>query len=153
VKAYKIDLSMYEGKVRDVISEAVQRKAFELGYRRSTGEKIPGHTFAPYLFFNVEKSMTWAGDADRDYFLDHKNTAITPADFLALTTAKDEPTFKPEQLVLVRDDEEGQDDWTLAQFSHMYHDGRFVAMGGFRYDHCIPYEGNEHLLGTTEESK
>ena len=32
MKEYKIDLSGYEGKVREVVSEAVQEKAFELGY-------------------------------------------------------------------------------------------------------------------------
>lgn len=31
MKAYKIDLSGYTGKVREVVSEAVQKKAFELG--------------------------------------------------------------------------------------------------------------------------
>ena len=31
MKEYKIDLSMYEGKVREVVNEAIQRQAFELG--------------------------------------------------------------------------------------------------------------------------
>ena len=58
MKEYKVDLPMYDGKVREVVSEAVQKKAF-----------------------------------DR---------------------------------VLVRDDE---------------------------WRHCIPYEGNEHLLGTKEKTR
>jgi len=32
MKEYKVDLSMYEGRVREVLSEAIQKKAFELGY-------------------------------------------------------------------------------------------------------------------------
>jgi hypothetical protein len=32
MKEYKVDLSMYEGKVREVLSSEVQKKAFELGY-------------------------------------------------------------------------------------------------------------------------
>ena len=27
----------------------------------------------------------------------------------------------------------------------------FVCMGGWRYNQCIPYEGNEHLLNTANE--
>lgn len=57
-------------------------------------------------------------------------------------------TFKPFDKVLVRDDMNNK--WLLSMFS--YYDGGdkyypYVCLNG-RYGHCIPYEGNEHLLGT-----
>lgn len=51
--------------------------------------------------------------------------------------------------VLVRDDE--SNDWRYVQFSHTRKmpSFRFVA-GAFAWQQCIPFEGNEHLLGTTD---
>lgn len=56
--------------------------------------------------------------------------------------------FTPKQWVLVRDNEDGR--WALAQFSNMWNDS-YVVVGGIVWNHCIPYEGNEHLLGTTDD--
>lgn len=56
--------------------------------------------------------------------------------------------FKPFDKVLVRDDED--DVWKADYFSH-YEEGDkiapYVCVGSY-YKLCIPYEGNEHLLGT-----
>lgn len=43
--------------------------------------------------------------------------------------------------------------WTLCQFSHKY-GSNYVAVGGNKYHHCIPYNDNTaHLLGTTDDWK
>lgn len=56
--------------------------------------------------------------------------------------------FEPFQKVLVRDDYD--DVWQADYFSH-YEEGDkiapYVCVGSY-YKLCIPYEGNEHLLGT-----
>lgn len=62
-------------------------------------------------------------------------------------------TFKPFDKVLARDDMNNK--WLLSMFS--YYDGGdkyypYVCLNG-RYGHCIPYEGNEHLLGTPKSPK
>lgn len=62
-------------------------------------------------------------------------------------------TFKPFDKVLVRDDMNNK--WLLSMFS--YYDGGdkyypYVCLNG-RYGHCVPYEGNEHLLGTPKSPK
>lgn len=62
-------------------------------------------------------------------------------------------TFKPFDKVLVRDDMNNK--WLLNLFA--YYDGEdkyypYVCING-RYGHCIPYEGNEHLLGTPSTPK
>jgi hypothetical protein len=60
--------------------------------------------------------------------------------------------FKPFDKVLVRNNTD--EDWTLSLFSHYSEKDKgysFVCINGFYYNrYCIPYEGNEYLLGTTD---
>lgn len=57
--------------------------------------------------------------------------------------------FKPKDWVLVRNDE--KEKWKLDIFSHFVDGNSFPyrCVGGY-YDECLPYEGNEALLGTTD---
>lgn len=57
-----------------------------------------------------------------------------------------EHEFKPFDRVLVRDDDEQR--WICDIFSNVEEDRTFCCVGG-TWPQCIPYEGNEHLLGTT----
>ena len=55
--------------------------------------------------------------------------------------------FKPFEKVLVRDSYD--DVWRASFFSHIKEiDGRYVTTC-VTWKFCIPYKGNEHLLGTT----
>lgn len=54
--------------------------------------------------------------------------------------------FKPFDKVLVRDGDACE--WTCNLFSHKT-ENLYVCMDA-SYQYCIPYEGNEHLLGTTD---
>lgn len=54
--------------------------------------------------------------------------------------------FKPFDKVLVRDIDEQE--WRCNLFSHISEGGYYVCVSS-RWSQCIPYEGNEHLLGTT----
>lgn len=60
--------------------------------------------------------------------------------------SKYEFTFR--QLVLVRDDEDIK--WEVAEFAYIDNDDflKYCTIGGSAWKYCIPYEGNEHLLGT-----
>lgn len=64
-----------------------------------------------------------------------------------------ETQFKPFDRVLVRDDDEGV--WNADFFGRKKEVGefQFVSMGGQAWRYCIPYEGNERLLGTTDKPK
>lgn len=58
--------------------------------------------------------------------------------------------FKPFDKVLVRDDI--HDKWSIGQFSYYDEENEdfpYICMNGCYY-YCIPYEGNEYLLGTTD---
>lgn len=60
--------------------------------------------------------------------------------------------FKPKDWVLARDDE--KETWKLDIFSH-FADGLtfpYRCVGSY-YSECIPFEGNEALLGTKDEPK
>ena len=65
------------------------------------------------------------------------------------TLKKKEPQFKPFEKVLVRDSE--SDEWRCTFYSHfnsksVYHHNTVSGA----YIMCIPFEGNEHLVGTTK---
>lgn len=157
MKEYKVDLSGYEGKVREVVSEAVQKKAFELGYPGWSGGRQPMYTNCPFLYIE-NGHMSKDEVRFRDTFNRYKNTLISAADFLALTPedVKDspkEPEFKPFDRVLVRDSDDGV--WIAHFYSHREESLTLShrTVGDTGYKHCIPYEGNEQILGTKEDVK
>lgn len=59
--------------------------------------------------------------------------------------------FKPFEKVLVRDYD--NDVWRASFFSHTRETLGRYATTGLVWKQCIPYEGNEHLLGTKDSSK
>lgn len=74
-------------------------------------------------------------------FTDQNNWELIPNKF-------DITTLKPfESRVLVRD--ANCYEWEADIFGR-YSNG-YIALGGGKWEQCIPYEGNEHLLGTTND--
>lgn len=65
-----------------------------------------------------------------------------------VTDQESKHQFKPFDKVLVRDIDENE--WECSLFSHIYEEGYYVCVGSW-WMQCIPYEGNEHLLGTTNK--
>ena len=65
-----------------------------------------------------------------------------------IKSAKPAHDFKPFDKVLVRDGNDAT--WKVDLFSHFkeVHAYKYQCIGN-RWDVCIPYEGNEHLVGTT----
>lgn len=66
------------------------------------------------------------------------------------TDQKQETELKPFDKVLVRDEDD--DEWVCDIFSHIDEDNLYYCVGT-RWQQCIHYEGNEHLLGTTINHK
>lgn len=143
MKAYKIDLSGFTGKVREVVSEAAQKKAFALGYHWSSNCKEPLELKAENLIFGEKGYIAYTPSY---HFEEMAESPITAADFLALESAQE---FEPFQKVLVRNTD--QQAWNADLFSHMSNDepGIYITVSAARKQ-CIPYEGNEHLLGKKE---
>lgn len=61
---------------------------------------------------------------------------------------KKEHQFKPFEKVLVRDCR--SEAWRAAFFSYINEYKRYVTTS-MAWKYCVPYEGNEHLLGTTKD--
>lgn len=57
-------------------------------------------------------------------------------------------TLKPFDKVLARDS--NKDKWNIDFFAHYRDSGEYQCMT-FTKNQCIPYEGNEYLLGTTDD--
>lgn len=78
----------------------------------------------------------------------HYNGKYNP-DTLQVEPVKPEYPFKPFDKVLVRDNNEQE--WKINFFSHYNKDVcyKYYCLKSC-YNQCIPYEGNEHLLGTTD---
>jgi hypothetical protein len=65
------------------------------------------------------------------------------------TNKETKPQFKPFDKVLVRDRDDRK--WGCDFFCHLGDkEGVFVCISSW-WRQCIPYEGNEHLLGTTKK--
>lgn len=67
-----------------------------------------------------------------------------------LMDLKPKSELKPFDKVLVRDND--TEPWAAAFFEREYKH-KFFLLSGFCFDQCIPYKGNEHLLGTTKNVK
>lgn len=72
---------------------------------------------------------------------------------LVLEVPDNEPQFKPFDKVLCRDNDD--DVWKANLFSHEECELSYpyYVCGGNFYKQCIPYEGNEELVGTTKKPK
>jgi len=145
MKEFKIDLTNFEGKVREAVSEAVQVHAFKLGYEWLSIGKEPFYKKSPYLF--LADKITHFGTEDETFFEAHSGEEISAEDFLGLNPKE---SFKPFDHVLVRDFDE--EEWVIDIFSHRDDNlaYRYQCLKSF-WHQCLPYEGNEHLLGTTGE--
>lgn len=65
------------------------------------------------------------------------------------TLKKKKPQFKPFDKVLVRDSNNAP--WTASYYSHKEGGSYpYITIGNLCFKYCIPFEGNEHLVGTTK---
>lgn len=82
------------------------------------------------------------------YLLDEKDIALpfsTQDQWELVPNKFDITTLKPFDKVLARDTDNSM--WAATLFSHL-RGMTFYTVGGW-YNQCIPFEGNEHLIGTT----
>lgn len=81
-----------------------------------------------WYFSLMEESYTFVADCGRIMMVDKKA-----------------PDFKPYDRVLVRNKKQN---WKIYLFSHYEQFGsyRYRTLGGY-YEYCIPFKGNEHLVG------
>lgn len=88
------------------------------------------------------------GDNILFFGIDGKNNA--EGNRLVLEVPYNEPQFKPFDKVLVRDRD--CEEWCADFYSHLSNDERYICVS-CGWKQCIPYEGNQELVGTTDKPK
>ena len=93
------------------------------------------------------KDFQKADEEHREWFFDLMENSYTFVVDCGRMTAveKKAPDFKPYDRVLVRNRKQS---WKIDLFSHFEQFGSFHyrTLGGY-YEYCIPFKGNEHLVG------
>lgn len=128
-------------------SAEIQKKLFELGAKWAVDyDQEIQETDKPFLFVNSFHEITY--HTDKDYFTNKEHREVKADELLSWEVKKEEQKFEPYQKVLVR-----QGDGTV-WFADLFafRNSEYVCVGS-HWEQCIPYEGNEHLLGTTEEPR
>ena len=121
----------------DIVSKAlinVRYKDYEVNYNEYR--------------FGCNRNLRLATDSEKQQLFD----ALTKEGKYRDTEKKQimdlkEYQFKPFEKVLVRDSYE--DEWRASFFSNIREGYAKYVTTGLVWKFCIPYEGNEHLLGTT----
>lgn len=119
------------------------------------GDKVRLKSKPNYIY--TIHCLTWDDNKKLAYKLlpkDDKHLILVSLDIqddYELVPSKfDITTLKPFDKVLVRADNSY---WRIQFFERINKKNKnypFVCMNGYNYKRCIPYEGNEHLLGTTD---
>lgn len=150
-KIMKVDERIKGIKVYvDGRSVEIQEKLFSLGaeWFGANTQKIKNEDF-PFLYishYGVIDSGTLMNE-----FCNNRFKEVKADEVLSWEPEKEEQKFEPYQKVLVRLGDGKV--WFADLFAFMnskYDLSKYVCVGG-HWDQCIPYEGNEHLLGTTDE--
>lgn len=126
-------------------SREVQKKLFELGCEWELSGKTITHEGKPFLFVvgNVIKQSD-----NMEIFSNQDVPEIKVYELLSMKVEL--YTFKTGEEVLVRDEDD--DNWCYSLFSHYKAGDKYpYATGSGYFAQCIPYKGNEHLVGTTKD--
>lgn len=78
-----------------------------------------------------------------------KKGEVWDSEHKMIVDLKPKVELRPFDRVLVRNDKEDQ--WSANIFSYQVRDNMYYCLGECYWRYCIPYEGNEHLLGTTKD--
>lgn len=102
--------------------------------------------------FGRNRSLRLATEEEKQQLFDAlaKEGKAWDAEKKMLIDLKPKWTPKPFDKVLVRDSKSSK--WRANLFSHKNIDEPYYCVYA-SWNYCIPYEGNEHLLGTTENVK
>lgn len=143
---YLSDTKVYvDGK-----SKEIQEKLFEIGFTwcDMTNYKAMLEIREPFLYMFSDKRI-YAG-SDMINFKNKNFREIKAEDILNLKIDK-EYDLKPFDKVLVRDCDDQP--WRIELYEKYDEENKpnkYICLSCW-YRQCIPFEGNEHLLGTTDK--
>jgi len=141
----KICLSNVEDRVK------FQEKMFSLGIKWNSSTESISYLDSPFYSIDWDLRLSHGGKWDYLYFTHSDHRQIFLYEVLAIEEPKNEYKFNTFDRVLVRNSNFGQ--WRAKFFSHYdYENTRFpyVTTDAISFGICIKYEGNEHLLMTSD---
>lgn len=123
--------------------------AFHALQTNNTGV-IDCHTTLPCAWTFFEGKMNFATDSEKQQLFDAlaKEGKAWNADKKMIVNLKTKVELKPFDKVLVRDSKSAN--WRANLFGYIGKDGYYRCVYA-NWVYCIPYIGNEHLLGTTKD--
>lgn len=103
--------------------------------------------------FGHNRSLRLATDSEKQQLFEAlaKENKAWDAEKKQIVNLKPKCEFKPFDKVLVRDSKSSKWRANLFSYKKINEPYYYCVYAGWNY--CIPYEGNEHLLGTTENVK
>ncbi len=118
---------------------------------------IDCHTTLPCAWTFFEGKMNFATDSEKQQLFGAlaKKGKTWDAEKKAIVDLPKKCEFQPMDWCLMRDIR-GEEcfAWSLCQFAYKFTSGQYEAVGGLRFEECIPYnEQTKHLLGTTDDWK
>lgn len=166
LKTLEINKSQLEFKDGDIVAVDLDRKNIRI-FKEKTNENnfIWGNYYIGFSFNSGGKIIQTFENYKADCISDHLATeeekqqlfdALAKvgkrwnAEKKVVEDIKTEYQFKPFERVLVRDNR--NEAWRAAFFSYINEYKRYVTTS-MAWKYCVPYEGNEHLLGTTKDAK
>ena len=134
---------------------SLTRKIYYHAYMRN--EYIYINQVEGEFFSRISRIKRFATDSEKQQLFDAlaKEGKAWDAEKKQIVDLPKKCEFKPMDWCLMRDIR-GEEcfAWSLCQFAYQLKRGKYEAVGGMRFDECIPYnEETAHLLGTTDEWK
>lgn len=128
-------------------SEEIQKKLFEIGFSWKTFKKQIVNTEMPFIY--IHSDLLLLGGNGMTFFKEYKFKELKADEILSITIDK-EYEFKPFDRVLVRDYDCAN--WKTDFFSHIVNgeDEYIFKTISACWIQCVPFEGNEHLIGTSD---
>lgn len=130
-------------------SVAICRRIYKhtLSFYVSLNEMV-GLLFADEVESSEEYRFATAEDKQQLFDALEKEGKAWDAEKKQIVDLKPKVELKPFDKVLIRDI--NAEEWKASFFSYK-EESHYVCIEGHCWSQCIPYEGNEHLLGTTKD--
>lgn len=145
LKETKIYLSNVEDRIK------FQKKVFNLGVEWCDSGKSVANTEHMFYYIDSDLRLSYTDIFDKSSFIGDNRKQIFLDEVLAIEDPKEVCEFNPFDKVLVRNSNFGQ--WRAKFFSHYDYENDsfpYVTTDAISFGICIKYEGNEHLLMTSD---
>lgn len=146
------DIVVYKCEIDDVPSTIFifrginQRTPYYSYYASLDSDGFLSYKLGEFGIYNRELRLATEEEKQQLFSALAKEGKAWDSDKKQIVDLKPKVGLKPFDKVLCRDDNDTP--WKVGLFSHI--DGKMFQCVGSIYRQCIPYEGNEHLLGTTK---